>query len=115
MGQAAELKEDIWCSGDPEQNNDPDSSLEDVVIGEQFRPRMAADKVEKKKLECHGKCAPRQPDGNGVVVGRWWVEAGKEPDHYPERQNTRGRGQLMCGKLTHVLAIGEIAGGTICY
>ena len=43
----AELKEDIGCSGDPKQNNDPDTPLEDIVIGKQFKPGMAANIMEK--------------------------------------------------------------------
>ncbi len=61
-GRAAKMKGHIRRNGNPEHDDDPDPSLEDVVAGEQFRPRMVADKVEKENLERHGKRGPPQPD-----------------------------------------------------
>jgi hypothetical protein len=46
--------EDIRCQGDPDENQDPHSALEQVIIMEQPGPRLTPNEVTEHELE--GDC-----------------------------------------------------------
>ena len=113
--QAADAKEHIRRNTHPQGDNNPNAPVQNIVVGERLRPRMATDKVKKQEFECNRQRHPQQTDGDGLAACGDRTEAEKGPDDASQEQNTGDGGKLMGGKLAQVFALGQIAHSAIAY
>ncbi len=97
---SAQAKEEIGRHRDPDQDDYPNASGEEVVVEHEPVPRVPGDVVPEKELEGDRHREPHQTDSNGLRRGLGSPEMHDEPDVDAEQQNRGECGDLVGLQLT---------------
>jgi hypothetical protein len=83
--------------GNPQQDRDPDTAGEKVVVTKQGRPRVAHDEMAEDEFEDNGEKQADRAEAEGLMRRAEVELSENEPDVRPEEEDEAHGRQVVCG------------------